>query len=189
MARKLVRSLFWLYDPPPFLVRGGQKFSLRFFFPLEMIWNGEKLARITFLTLWLSPPLTPITPVFMSKGHGRGGGGKFFYQKIFSSRNDLIWRENWLAPWHHGWHHVGTMVGFLAPWSPPLVGRVGGGGGATKFLAKKYFLPEMVWNGEKVVVSLFVKDQGSMSRPFWDNSFLFFLLCCSIWDEHICTFV
>ena len=78
-------------------------------------------------------PITPVTPVFMSKGHGRGGGGKFFYQKIFSSRNDLIWRENWLAPWHHGWHHVGTMVGFLAPWSPPLVGRVGGGGGQQSF--------------------------------------------------------
>ena len=95
---------------------------------------------------WPSPPLTPITPVtpvFMSKGHGRGGGGKFFYQKIFSSRNDLIWRENWLAPWHHGWHHgwhhVGTMVGFLAPWSPPLVGRVGGGGGQQSFWPKNIF--------------------------------------------------
>ena len=182
---------------PPLPREGGggvKNFRSDFFF----LWKWSEMARNLLGSLFWHydhpPPLTPITPVtpvFMSKGHGRGGGGKFFYQKIFSSRNDLIWRENWLAPWHHGWHHgwhhVGTMVGFLAPWSPPLVGRVGGG--ATKFLAKKYFLPEMVWNGEKVVVSLFVKDQASMLRPFWDNSSLFFLLCCSIWDEHSCMLV
>ena len=34
--------------------------------------------------------------------------------------------------------------------------------GVKNILAKNCFLPEMVWNGEKMVKSLFVKDQGSI---------------------------
>ena len=45
-----------------------------------------------------------------------------------------------------------------------------------KNLANNYFLPEMVWNGEKLVNSLFVKDEGSISRSILEQFVLVFLV-------------
>ena len=97
------------------------------------------------------------------------GREKFFGQQNFYSRNSLKWQEN------RSNHFFGTMT-------PPLV-VLGWGRGLNNFLAKNCFFPEMVWNGEKVVKSLFVKDQGSILRPFWDNLFLFFLLFNLRWAQ------
>ena len=55
---------------------------------------------------------------------------------------------------------------FLTLWPLPLL----------KSLAKNYFLPGMVWNGKKLVKSLFVKDQGSISRTILEQFVLFFLV-------------
>ena len=49
-------------------------------------------------------------------------------------------------------------------------------GGGLKILVKKHFLSEMVWNCEKLVKSLFVKDQGSISRTILEQFGLDFLV-------------
>ena len=59
---------------------------------------------------------------------------------------------------------IGQII-FLAPFF-----------GVEKILAKNCFLPEMVWNGEKLVKSLFVKDQGSISRTMLGQFDLVFLV-------------
>ena len=46
----------------------------------------------------------------------------------------------------------------------------------------------MVWNGKKLVKSLFVKDQGSILQTIL-GQFVFIFLFFLIWDEHSCTLV
>ena len=52
----------------------------------------------------------------------------------------------------------------------------GGGGGNKNYFAEKYFLPEMVWNGEKIDQITFSRIKVQSCGPFCDNSSLFFLL-------------
>ena len=79
-----------------------------------------------------------------------------------------------LAPCPPPWN--GEEIGQNTCWfhDPPLV-RGGWGG---NIFAKSHFLPEMVWNGEKLVKSLFVKDQGSISRTIPGQFVLVFHQLC-----------
>ena len=69
------------------------------------------------------------------------------------------------------WHH-----------DPPF-GR-GGGRGLNKFFGQKIiFFQKWSEMAKKKVKSLFFKDQGPISRPFWDNLLLSFLLFNLRWAQ------
>ena len=129
MARKLVRSLFWLYDPPP-LPRegeGGSKIFAQIFFSSGNDLKWRETCSDHFSDTMTIPPLTPSpsSPLSLCQGGREGGRGDIFLPKniFFQKWSDMArklvgtmapWLAPWLAPcWHHGWHHgwfFGTMI-------------------------------------------------------------------------------
>ena len=100
MARKLVRSLFWLYDPPPFLVRGegGSKIFSRISFSSGNDLKWRETCSDHFSDTMTNPPSHPHHPrhpCHYVKGAREGGRREIFLPKKNSSRNGLKWRENW----------------------------------------------------------------------------------------------